>query len=118
MFSTNKLTIHHVPPLISAGFEAPKGVPTVFDPSFKGVGQRAGIEIWRIEKLTVVKKGASDKCYQGKFHTGDSYIILLTKVTETMCSHARDKDRAPRQHRVSFACVSTQWSSQSSATNY
>ena len=57
-------------------------MPTVFDPSFKGVGQKPGVEIWRIEQLKVVKKAAADKCYEGQFHTGDSYIILQTKVGE------------------------------------
>lgn len=43
---------------------------------------KPGIEIWRIEKLNVVKKGPSDKSHEGKFHTGDSYIILYTKVSK------------------------------------
>ncbi len=55
-------------------------MPTVFDPSFKGVGQKVGLEIWRVEALKVVKKGADDKSYQGQFHEGDSYIVLQTKV--------------------------------------
>lgn len=62
------------------GFTAPKGVPTVFDPSYAGVGQVAGVEIWRVEKLAVVKKAPSDQAYKGKFHEGDAYIILHTKV--------------------------------------
>ena len=63
-----------------AGFKPPTGMPTVFDPSYAGVGQKVGLEIWRVEKLAVVKKPANDKCYQGNFYTGDSYIILQTKV--------------------------------------
>lgn len=55
-------------------------MPTVFDPSYKGVGQSPGLEIWRVEKLAVVKKAASDKAYKGHLHEGDSYIILQTKV--------------------------------------
>lgn len=61
-------------------FEPPKGVPTVFDPSFTGVGQKPGIEIWRVEKLAVVKKDPSDKAYKGQLYEGDAYIILHTKV--------------------------------------
>jgi len=57
-------------------------MPTVFDPSFKGVGQKPGVEIWRIEALKVVKKNPDDKCYQGQFHEGDSYIVLQTKMRE------------------------------------
>lgn len=61
------------------GYEPPKGVPTVFDASFKGVGQKPGLEIWRVEKLAVVKKAPSDKAYKGQLHEGDAYIILQTK---------------------------------------
>ncbi|EDQ85244.1 uncharacterized protein MONBRDRAFT_34323 [Monosiga brevicollis MX1] len=61
------------------GFEAPKGVPTVFDPSFKGVGQKPGLDIWRVEKLAVVKKEPTDKAFKGQLHEGDAYIILQTK---------------------------------------
>lgn len=59
-------------------------MPTVFDPSFKGVGQSPGLEIWRVEKLAVVKKSPSDKSYKGHFHEGDSYIILQTKVRSAL----------------------------------
>lgn len=52
----------------------------MFDDSFKGAGARVGVEIWRIEKLKVVKKGPDNKAYEGQFHTGDSYIILQTRV--------------------------------------
>jgi hypothetical protein len=66
--------------LLLVTVEPPKGLPTVFDPSYKGVGQKVGLEIWRVEALKVVKKAANDECYQGKFWNGDSYIILQTKV--------------------------------------
>jgi hypothetical protein len=56
-------------------------MPTVFDPSYKGVGQKVGLEIWRVEKLAVVKKPPTDKSYEGQFFTGDSYIVLQTKVS-------------------------------------
>jgi hypothetical protein len=46
------------------------------DPAFAGVGKSPGILIWRIEKLKVVPLG---KKQFGKFHTGDSYIVLETK---------------------------------------
>lgn len=64
---------------MAAKYEPPKGLPTVFDPSYKGAGQKPGLEIWRIEKFQVVKKPASDPSYQGTFFQGDSYIILQTK---------------------------------------
>jgi len=60
-------------------FEPPKGLPTVFDASFKNVGRAPGLEIWRIEKLKVVFKDKNDPCYTGKFHEGDAYIVLYTK---------------------------------------
>eukprot|EP00047_Mylnosiga_fluctuans_P019660 m.84690 g.84690 ORF g.84690 m.84690 type:complete len:829 (+) comp8214_c0_seq1:60-2546(+) len=63
-------------------FEPPLGMPTVFDPSFKGVGQKPGLDIWRVEQLKVIKKAADDKSHQGQFHEGDAYIILQTKMRE------------------------------------
>ncbi len=63
-----------------AEFKPPTGLPTIFDPSYVGVGKALGLEIWRVEKLAVVKKAASDESYKGKLYTGDSYIILQTKV--------------------------------------
>ncbi|XP_066925925.1 gelsolin, cytoplasmic-like [Clytia hemisphaerica] len=49
------------------------------DEAFEGCGQEPGLEIWRIEKLKVVKQ--DPKTY-GKFYSGDSYICLLTRKVE------------------------------------
>ncbi|XP_039034286.1 villin-4-like [Hibiscus syriacus] len=46
------------------------------DPAFQGAGQKAGIEIWRIENFRPVP---ALKSSHGKFFTGDSYVIL--KIT-------------------------------------
>jgi len=70
-----------------SGFKPPTGLPTVFDPSYKGVGQKVGLDIWRIEALKVVKKSPDDKAYQGQLHTGDSYIVLSTKAKENALVH-------------------------------
>lgn len=45
------------------------------DPAFQGAGQKAGIEIWRIENFRPVPVSKSS---YGKFFTGDSYVILKT----------------------------------------
>ncbi|KAL8467765.1 hypothetical protein ACS0TY_031125 [Phlomoides rotata] len=45
------------------------------DPAFQGAGQKAGIEIWRIEIFCPVP---IPKSSHGKFYTGDSYVILKT----------------------------------------
>jgi len=66
--------------MAAAKFEPPLGMPSVFDPSYKGVGQRAGLEIWRVEKLKVIKKAPTDQAYEGQLHEGDAYIILNTKL--------------------------------------
>ncbi|OIT33520.1 PREDICTED: villin-4-like [Nicotiana attenuata] len=50
------------------------------DPAFQGAGQKAGIEIWRIEKLSPVPVPKSS---HGKFYTGDSYIVLKTSTSNT-----------------------------------
>uniref|UniRef100_A0ACD5XLG0 Uncharacterized protein n=1 Tax=Avena sativa TaxID=4498 RepID=A0ACD5XLG0_AVESA len=47
------------------------------DPAFQGVGQKDGLEIWRIEKLQAVLVPRES---HGKFFTGDSYIILKTSA--------------------------------------
>ncbi|KAK4792114.1 hypothetical protein SAY86_022549 [Trapa natans] len=45
------------------------------DPAFHGAGQKAGIEIWRIENFCPVPVPKSS---HGKFFTGDSYVFLMT----------------------------------------
>lgn len=47
------------------------------DPAFENAGQEAGVEIWRIEDFKPVPY---PKNQYGKFYTGDSYIVLATKV--------------------------------------
>ncbi|KAK4760176.1 hypothetical protein SAY87_023307 [Trapa incisa] len=50
------------------------------DPTFQGVGQKAGMEMWRIENFKPV---SIEKSSHGKFFTGDSYIILWTKALKS-----------------------------------
>ncbi|KAF1887650.1 hypothetical protein Lal_00040704 [Lupinus albus] len=50
------------------------------DPAFKGTGQKAGLEIWRIENFNPVPIPQSS---YGKFFTGDSYVILKTTGTKS-----------------------------------
>ncbi|XP_047333569.1 villin-4-like [Impatiens glandulifera] len=50
------------------------------DPAFEGAGQKAGIEIWRIEKFCPV---LVPKSSHGRFYTGDSYIILKTTALKS-----------------------------------
>ncbi|XP_065668513.1 advillin isoform X2 [Hydra vulgaris] len=49
---------------------------TSVDEAFVGAGEVPGLEIWRIEKLKVVKQ---DPKLNGKFYNGDSYICLNTR---------------------------------------
>ena len=51
--------------------------------SFAGAGKAVGLEIWRIEKLQAVKL---DPLNHGKFHTGDSYIILKSSTAKHAAS--------------------------------
>lgn len=57
---------------------APKSRPghLVMEPAFAQAGRSAGTEIWRIENFKPVPYPKND---YGKFFTGDSYIILVTK---------------------------------------
>lgn len=54
-------------------------MPTVFGEEFDNAGQKVGLEIWRVEKMKVVRQPESDPCYKGSFYDGDSYICLHTK---------------------------------------
>ncbi|KAK3260030.1 hypothetical protein CYMTET_30995, partial [Cymbomonas tetramitiformis] len=47
--------------------------------TFKSAGKKTGLETWRIEKLQPVP---TDPSTEGKFHTGDSYIVLHTYENE------------------------------------
>lgn len=47
---------------------------------WKSIGNNPGVLVWRIEKFNV-KKWPED--LYGSFYDGDSYIILITKITET-----------------------------------
>lgn len=50
------------------------------DPAFQGAGQKAGLEIWRIENFHPVPV---PKSAYGKFFTGDSYVILKTTALKS-----------------------------------
>ncbi|XP_042444240.1 villin-5-like isoform X1 [Zingiber officinale] len=50
------------------------------DSAFHGVGQKAGLEIWRIENFCPVTVPSSS---HGKFFTGDSYIVLKTTALKS-----------------------------------
>ena len=47
--------------------------------AWKGVGQKPGVEVWRIEKFKVVPWPKDE---YGSFYTGDSYIVLSTYKKE------------------------------------
>ncbi|XP_050216525.1 villin-4 [Mercurialis annua] len=50
------------------------------DPAFQGAGQKAGIEVWRIENFRPV---VVPKSSHGKFFMGDSYVILKTTALKS-----------------------------------
>ncbi|WOK92682.1 villin-4-like isoform X1 [Canna indica] len=54
------------------------------DSAFQGAGQKAGLEIWRIENFCPVLVPSSS---HGKFFTGDSYIILKTTASKSGSLH-------------------------------
>ncbi|XP_025829940.1 gelsolin, cytoplasmic [Agrilus planipennis] len=57
--------------------------PRVMAEAFANAGQRAGLEIWRIENFEPKAYPAKD---YGKFYTGDSYIVLSTKEKKGVLS--------------------------------
>ncbi|KAK9931674.1 hypothetical protein M0R45_018943 [Rubus argutus] len=50
------------------------------DPAFQGAGQKAGLEIWRIENF---RPAIVPKSSHGKFFMGDSYVILKTTTSKS-----------------------------------
>ncbi|TQD70440.1 hypothetical protein C1H46_044029 [Malus baccata] len=50
------------------------------DPAFQGAGQKAGLEIWRIENF---RPAPVPKSSYGKFFMGDSYVILKTTASKS-----------------------------------
>lgn len=50
------------------------------DPAFQGAGQKAGLEIWRIENFHPAR---IPNASHGKFYTGDSYIVLKTTALKS-----------------------------------
>ncbi|XP_027332142.1 villin-4-like isoform X2 [Abrus precatorius] len=54
------------------------------DPAFKGAGQKAALEIWRIENFNPVPVPQSS---YGKFFTGDSYVILKSTTSKSGLRH-------------------------------
>ncbi|KAI5075352.1 hypothetical protein GOP47_0009925 [Adiantum capillus-veneris] len=54
------------------------------DPAFQGVGQKVGMDIWRIEDFLPVPVPKSE---YGKFYSGDSYIILKTTALKNGAYH-------------------------------
>ncbi|ONI27342.1 hypothetical protein PRUPE_1G081400 [Prunus persica] len=50
------------------------------DPAFTGAGQKAGLEIWRIENF---RPAPVPKSSYGNFFMGDSYVILKTTASKS-----------------------------------
>ncbi|ENN79901.1 hypothetical protein HUJ04_003671 [Dendroctonus ponderosae] len=65
--------------IVSAAVARSQSPQRVMEPAFANAGQRAGLEIWRIEDFKPV---AYPNNQYGKFYTGDSYIVLNTKVNK------------------------------------
>lgn len=47
------------------------------EPAWKGAGEKKGLQVWRIEKFKVKKW---PKARYGEFYSGDSFIVLHTKI--------------------------------------
>ena len=50
--------------------------------AFENVGLEPGIEIWRIEDFEAIPYDN-----HGKFHMGDSYIVLKVNMTLKLCRY-------------------------------
>ncbi|XP_034721752.1 adseverin-like, partial [Etheostoma cragini] len=45
----------------------------LFHPEFEGAGQRAGLQVWRVENMDLVPVPAP---LHGGFYSGDAYLVL------------------------------------------
>uniref|UniRef100_A0A0C9S493 TSA: Wollemia nobilis Ref_Wollemi_Transcript_25648_3389 transcribed RNA sequence n=1 Tax=Wollemia nobilis TaxID=56998 RepID=A0A0C9S493_9CONI len=54
------------------------------DPAFQGVGQKVGMDIWRIDNSHPV---AIPKSEHAKFYSKDSYIVLQTRAAKSGARH-------------------------------
>lgn len=50
----------------------------VFHPEFEHAGQRAGLQVWRVENLELVPVPES---LYGGFYSGDAYLVLHTTAS-------------------------------------
>lgn len=57
---------------------APTGDIMVYDPEFEYAGQRAGLQVWRVENLALVPVPES---LYGGFYSGDAYLVLHSTAT-------------------------------------
>eukprot|EP00930_Biecheleria_cincta_P002309 TRINITY_DN103323_c0_g1_i1.p1 TRINITY_DN103323_c0_g1~~TRINITY_DN103323_c0_g1_i1.p1 ORF type:complete len:372 (+),score=60.92 TRINITY_DN103323_c0_g1_i1:89-1204(+) len=55
--------------------------------AWQSLGQQVGVQIWRIEKFQIVRWPQSE---YGKFHKGDSYIVLHTTKRPYSLKHSWD----------------------------
>ncbi|GLD68925.1 gelsolin-like isoform X1 [Lates japonicus] len=56
----------------------PRGDIMVYDPEFEHAGQRAGLQVWRVENMGLVPVPES---LYGGFYSGDAYLVLHSTET-------------------------------------
>jgi len=54
------------------------------EPQWQGLGEEAGLKVWRIEQFRVVPWPAAK---YGSFHTGDSYVVLNSYLVSDALKH-------------------------------
>uniref|UniRef100_A0A3B4B975 Gelsolin-like domain-containing protein n=1 Tax=Periophthalmus magnuspinnatus TaxID=409849 RepID=A0A3B4B975_9GOBI len=75
------------------------------DRVFKGAGEKPGLQVWRVEKMSLTPVS---KAHHGNFFTGDAYIVLHTTSAPSYNVHSWAGSEASQDERGAAAILMMQ----------